>query len=47
VGDVTFAPCVALVALRLLDEERFLSGELPGYRQYMQKTRSRLLPGVW
>jgi protein-S-isoprenylcysteine O-methyltransferase Ste14 len=43
----TFAPCVALVALRLLDEERFLSGELPGYRQYMQKTRSRLLPGVW
>jgi protein-S-isoprenylcysteine O-methyltransferase Ste14 len=32
---------------RLLDEERVLKRDLPGYADYCAKTRYRLLPGVW
>jgi protein-S-isoprenylcysteine O-methyltransferase Ste14 len=32
---------------RLLDEERFLHKNLPGYTQYTQKVRYRLVPFVW
>lgn len=32
---------------RLLDEERLLARDLPGYRQYQLRVRSRLIPGVW
>jgi protein-S-isoprenylcysteine O-methyltransferase Ste14 len=33
--------------VRLLAEERFLSGALRGYDAYMRETRTRLIPGVW
>ena len=32
---------------RLLDEERFLHKNLPGYTEYTQKVRYRLVPFVW
>lgn len=32
---------------RLLDEERLLTAELPGYAAYRQKVRFRLIPHVW
>jgi protein-S-isoprenylcysteine O-methyltransferase Ste14 len=32
---------------RLLDEEKFLARNLPGYIDYQNKVRYRLLPGVW
>jgi protein-S-isoprenylcysteine O-methyltransferase Ste14 len=32
---------------RLLDEERFLSKNLPGYTEYRQKVRYRLVPSIW
>lgn len=32
---------------RILDEEALLKKELPGYKDYMQKVRYRLLPRVW
>jgi protein-S-isoprenylcysteine O-methyltransferase Ste14 len=32
---------------RLLDEERLLAQQLPGYREYMSKVRYRLIPGFW
>lgn len=35
------------IALRILNEEQVLARDLPGYAEYMQKTRWRLLPGVW
>jgi protein-S-isoprenylcysteine O-methyltransferase Ste14 len=35
------------LALRILDEEKALGEELPGYREYTQKTRKRLIPGIW
>jgi protein-S-isoprenylcysteine O-methyltransferase Ste14 len=37
----------ALLAVRILAEERLLSEKLRGYGEYMQRTRSRLIPGVW
>src|SRR5262249_11983051 len=38
--------CGAL-AIRLLDEERFLRENLPGYDSYCQMVRYRLVPLVW
>jgi protein-S-isoprenylcysteine O-methyltransferase Ste14 len=35
------------LAYRILDEERALTDELAGYREYLQKVHYRLVPGVW
>lgn len=35
------------LVMRILDEEEALQEGLPGYVDYMQETRSRLIPGVW
>jgi protein-S-isoprenylcysteine O-methyltransferase Ste14 len=35
------------LVLRTLDEERVLLDELPGYREYTEKTSHRIIPGVW
>lgn len=35
------------LAWRLLDEERFLKRNLPGYAEYCSKVRYRLFPFVW
>jgi protein-S-isoprenylcysteine O-methyltransferase Ste14 len=32
---------------RLVDEERFLRNNLPGYTEYTHKVRYRLVPYVW
>lgn len=44
---VVFLAYPAIIAGRLLDEERFLASELPGYSEYMQKVKWRLIPFVW
>ncbi len=36
-----------LLAARIRNEEEVLLGELPGYAEYRQKVKYRLLPGVW
>jgi protein-S-isoprenylcysteine O-methyltransferase Ste14 len=36
-----------VIAARLLDEERYLSRNLPDYEEYCRKVRYRLLPHVW
>ena len=38
---------VPLVVVRTALEDRTLQAELPGYADYAQKTRYRLLPGIW
>jgi len=38
---------IVLLAIRAKNEEELLTDELEGYRDYMQKTRYRLFPGVW
>jgi protein-S-isoprenylcysteine O-methyltransferase Ste14 len=43
-----FAPLfVATFAWRLLDEERFLLKNLPGYEEYTRKVLYRLVPLIW
>ena len=42
-----FLPYPFLIAKRLLNEEAFLVKELPGYREYKQKVKYRLIPGIW
>lgn len=46
-GLLTLVPFTGIIAVRLLDEERFLSKELPGYTAYRVKIRYRLIPHVW
>jgi protein-S-isoprenylcysteine O-methyltransferase Ste14 len=41
---VVFAPALIW---RLVDEESFLRKNLPGYREYTEKVRYRLVPYVW
>jgi protein-S-isoprenylcysteine O-methyltransferase Ste14 len=38
---------ILVVALRLLDEERFLSANLEGYEAYCRKVRYHLIPFIW
>jgi len=42
-----FALLIPFLALRLLNEEKFLRRELPGYAEYCRRTRYRLVPFVW
>lgn len=46
-AEIFFPVFLALIILRMQDEERFLTQKLPGYADYSQKTRFRLLPGIW
>jgi protein-S-isoprenylcysteine O-methyltransferase Ste14 len=40
-------PGLAVLATRILDEEKLLSLELAGYREYAQRVNYRLVPYVW
>jgi protein-S-isoprenylcysteine O-methyltransferase Ste14 len=42
-----FALVIPVIVLRLLNEEQILRQELPGYSEYCQSTRFRLIPLVW
>jgi protein-S-isoprenylcysteine O-methyltransferase Ste14 len=46
-GLVILPLIVAALIWRLLDEERFLERNLPGYVEYKNKVRYRLIPYVW
>jgi len=43
-GSMVFA---ALYVVRTALEDKTLQQELPGYREYAQRTRYRLVPGLW
>lgn len=36
-----------LIAARIKQEEYFLSENLPGYKEYLQKVRFRMIPYIW
>src|SRR5262249_49741271 len=40
-------PFFPVLVWRILDEETFLCKNLPGYAEYMQRVRYRLVPRVW
>ena len=47
---VALVPAVLLIPVlvfRLFDEESALRGELPGYAEYCERTRFRLIPSVF
>ncbi len=46
-GLVFSIPSMLIFAIRIRDEEHLLQEELSGYRDYMQKVRYRLVPGIW
>jgi protein-S-isoprenylcysteine O-methyltransferase Ste14 len=46
-GLLFVIPGVAVLVFRILDEEKLLTAELAGYREYAQRVRYRLMPNVW
>lgn len=46
-GLAPVAALAAVIVVRLLAEERFLTVNLPGYADYRRRVRYRLLPFVW
>jgi len=46
-GLIPFALLPLSMALRILNEEKVLSENLKGYKEYCQKTRYRLIPFIW
>ncbi len=46
-GLVVFALTTPILVWRILDEEQLLRNDLPGYREYTQKVRYRLVPYLW
>jgi protein-S-isoprenylcysteine O-methyltransferase Ste14 len=46
-GLLPFGAMLPVLIWRLLDEERVLARELPGYTQYQQRVRHRLVPRIW
>ncbi|MGB7436646.1 MAG: isoprenylcysteine carboxylmethyltransferase family protein [Candidatus Acidiferrum sp.] len=43
----TFVLLIPFIVVRLLNEEKVLSRDLPGYSEYCLQTRSRLFPHIW
>ncbi len=44
---ILFVPVCAVVVLRILNEEKVLAENLAGYKEYLKKTKYRLIPGLW
>jgi protein-S-isoprenylcysteine O-methyltransferase Ste14 len=46
-GILVFLFIAPLLLWRLFDEERILTRDLPGYAEYRQRVRYRLVPLIW
>jgi protein-S-isoprenylcysteine O-methyltransferase Ste14 len=46
-GLLLVIPITTVLVWRLLEEEKFLTKNLPGYPDYQNKVRYRLLPSIW
>ncbi len=46
-GLLILLAALPVLVVRILDEEKMLTEELPGYREYMRRVRFRLVPKVW
>src|SRR5262249_5637520 len=46
-GLALVVPLTAGLVARLLDEEAYLVRNLPGYADYRNRVRWRLVPGIW
>jgi protein-S-isoprenylcysteine O-methyltransferase Ste14 len=46
-GAIPFLLYPVIIVIRIIDEERLLSGELSGYDDYRKKVKFRLIPFIW
>ncbi len=46
-GLLAVIPIMLVIIWRLIDEEKFLQINLPGYSDYLSKVKYRLLPFIW
>ena len=46
-GLLILALTIPILVVRILDEEKLLRNDLPGYSEYMHKVRYRLMPYLW
>jgi protein-S-isoprenylcysteine O-methyltransferase Ste14 len=46
-GMFAVIPITLVIVWRLLDEEQFLAKNLPGYAEYGNTVRYRLIPFIW
>lgn len=44
---ISVSPLIPFLIVRIIDEEKELEDSLMGYREYMQKVKYRLIPGIW
>lgn len=44
---IPFSLIIPILILRILNEEKVLKSELPGYTEYCSRTRKRLIPYLW
>ena len=44
---IVFAFYPSIILVRLKDEEELLTRELPGYTEYRQKVKYRIIPFIW
>lgn len=44
---IPIVPSIFAIILRIFDEEKLLTKDLEGYREYCKKVRYRLIPGIW
>lgn len=44
---ICFAPYVAVIIVRIINEEKVLTAQLLGYNEYKQKVKYRLIPFIW
>jgi len=47
VALIFFVAVIPLIILRIFDEERLLLKDLEGYKEYTEKVKYRLIPGIW
>jgi protein-S-isoprenylcysteine O-methyltransferase Ste14 len=38
---------VVIIVARIFSEEKYLAENLEGYKEYLEKTRYRIIPGIW
>ncbi len=46
-GLLAFLPLLVVIIWRLVEEERYLSQHLAGYRDYCANVTHRLIPALW
>lgn len=46
-GLLFFFPMLLIIVFRIVEEEKFLTKNLSGYREYTKKTHYRLIPFIW